>query len=146
MPTPSNSSDVRERSLVRTQLVTTKPWGREVLWARTPEYAAKMLHIDEGHALSMQYHREKRETLYVAQGTVSVESRIVGTDVLETWRDLFFEGQAFHVEPLTIHRIASVNGPAVLVEVSTPELDDVVRLLDDYGRAAVRGGTNQDAT
>jgi mannose-6-phosphate isomerase-like protein (cupin superfamily) len=106
-----------------------KPWGHEIHWARTTRYVGKILHVRQGHALSLQYHERKEETIYVQAGRVRFE---IGTadalDVLELG-----PGDAVHVRPGTVHRMTALED-ADLLEASTPELDDVVRLEDRYGR------------
>ena len=103
-----------------------KPWGRELIFARSPKYAGKLLVIEKGHRLSLQYHRRKHESLFVLKGTLTLR---LGRRT-RTAR----AGDAFAVPPGTIHRFEARHGRVTLVEVSTPELDDVVRLNDDYGR------------
>lgn len=106
-----------------------KPWGHEIIWAHTPKYVGKILHITAGQRLSRQYHRVKEETLRVLVGAMDLE---VGADgARQTLR--MNPGDTFHVVPGTIHRMIAVVDTDVL-EVSTPELDDVVRLEDVYGR------------
>ncbi len=106
-----------------------KPWGHEIIWAETPKYVGKILHIASGQRLSRQYHRVKEETLRVLAGAMDLE---VGHDATrETIR--MSAGDTFHVRPGTVHRMIAVEDTDVL-EVSTPELDDVVRLEDVYGR------------
>jgi quercetin dioxygenase-like cupin family protein len=106
-----------------------KPWGHEIIWAHTPKYVGKILHITAGQRLSRQYHRVKEETLRVLVGAMDLE---VGADgERQTLR--MNPGDTFHVVPGTIHRMIAVVDTDVL-EVSTPELDDVVRLEDVYGR------------
>ncbi len=106
-----------------------KPWGHEVVWAETARYVGKILHIREGQRLSRQYHRVKDETLMVQSGEMDLEIGAAGSS--ETRR--MKAGDVFHVVPGTIHRMIAVSDVDVL-EVSTPELDDVVRLEDVYGR------------
>jgi mannose-6-phosphate isomerase-like protein (cupin superfamily) len=106
-----------------------KPWGYEIHWARTKRYVGKILHVREGHALSLQFHNRKDETIYVHSGRLLFES---GTHKTLTARELF-PGDAVHVQPGLIHRMTAIETCDVL-EVSTPELDDVVRLEDRYGR------------
>jgi len=104
-----------------------KPWGREIRWAITDKYLGKILHINPGHQLSLQYHEVKDESIYVLEGTLIVKDgeRAV---ILE-------EGDSMRIQPGTVHRFCAPNGTHVkLIEVSTPEIDDVVRLEDDYGR------------
>ena len=107
-----------------------KPWGYEVIWAKTDQYVGKMLHIDQGHTLSLQYHEMKEETLFVVRGELKLTIEHDGDR-----RELLLrEGEAFHIPPRMIHRMEAVRDTDV-AEVSTPELDDVVRLEDRYGRA-----------
>jgi mannose-6-phosphate isomerase len=106
-----------------------KPWGHELIWAHTERYVAKVLHINQGHRLSRQYHKVKDETLFVESGEMELE---VGEG--DDARVLTMKaGDSFHVTPGTVHRMTAVRDVRVF-EVSTPELDDVVRLQDDYGR------------
>ena len=109
----------------------TKPWGHECIWAESNAYAGKLLHIDAGHMLSLQYHEKKEETIYVLSGRLHLHiadspDTDVTIRVLET-------GDSFHITPLLVHRFEA-REDVVLIEVSTPELDDVVRLEDNYGR------------
>ena len=106
-----------------------KPWGHELIWAETDRYVAKVLFIKQGHKLSRQYHQVKDETLFIESGELDLEVA-QGADV-RTVR--MKPGDAFHVTPGTIHRMIAAVDVRVF-EVSTPELDDVVRLEDDYGR------------
>lgn len=106
-----------------------KPWGHEIIWAETDRYVGKLLHIRAGERLSRQYHRIKDETLFVQGGEMDLE--IGQAEAIERRR--MRQGDAFHVVPGTIHRMIAVTDVDV-VEVSTPELDDVVRLEDVYGR------------
>jgi mannose-6-phosphate isomerase len=107
-----------------------KPWGYELIWAHTDRYVGKILHIAAGQALSLQYHRQKDETLLVLSGTLELtlgESE----DALTT--QTFGPGDRVHVWPGRVHRMAA-HSDCEVVEVSTTELDDVVRLSDRYGR------------
>jgi mannose-6-phosphate isomerase-like protein (cupin superfamily) len=108
-----------------------KPWGSELIWAVTGEYAGKILFIREGEALSLQFHREKDEAWYVLEGRARVELGKVGEGILE--EEVVTAGQAFHFPPGTVHRLKALEDTRIL-EVSTPQLDDVVRLEDNYGR------------
>ena len=103
-----------------------KPWGRELIFAHAAKYVGKMLVIEKGRRLSLQYHRKKHESLFVLRGKLGLRlgktMKIVGP------------GTAFSVPPRTIHRFEAPKGRVTLIEVSTPELWDVVRLQDDYGR------------
>ena len=111
--------------------IVDKPWGHELIWAKTDRYVGKILHIKAGESLSLQYHRVKDETIMVLTGKLQFEH--------------FADGQAaevtvlepripFHITPGMRHRMVAIEDTDV-VEVSTPELDDVVRLQDRYGRA-----------
>ena len=108
-----------------------KPWGHELIWAHTPRYVGKVLHIDAGQALSFQYHRVKDETIYVLEGVLllHVSEDDSAPEVLR-----LTPGEAFHIRPGLRHRFEAQE-EVTLLEVSTPELDDVVRLEDRYGRA-----------
>jgi len=107
-----------------------KPWGYELIFARTDRYVGKILHIDQGQSLSLQYHEIKDETLYVVRGELKLTIEVDGDR-----RELPLRaGEAFHITPHMIHRMEAVLDTDV-AEVSTPELDDVVRLEDRYGRA-----------
>lgn len=110
--------------------IVEKPWGKEEIWAETPKYVGKYLHISKGHRLSRQYHEKKEETIRVLSGKLLLEIG-VGDSLSSIVLD---EGQTYHVTPLMIHRFCAVYDDVVLVEVSTPELDDVVRISDDYSR------------
>ena len=108
-----------------------KPWGQEEIFARTERYVGKILSIDAGEALSLQYHRHKEETLRVLDGTLDFEA---GEAPDRMVRHRLEAGAVVHVPPGTLHRLTAVTD-CRLLEVSTPELDDVVRLEDRYGRA-----------
>ena len=107
-----------------------KPWGYELRWAITDRYAGKVLHVNKGEALSLQFHERKDEHQYVIRGAVDVELGVEGGE-LTTRR--MQAGDTLHITPGTRHRITAVEDTDI-VEVSTPELDDVVRLEDRYGR------------
>ncbi len=108
-----------------------KPWGYELRWAMTDHYLGKVLHVNKGEALSLQYHERKDEYQYVVKGCVDIE--LGGPDgVLTTHR--MNAGDTLHITPGTRHRITAVEDSDIF-EVSTPHLDDVVRLSDRYGRA-----------
>ena len=108
----------------------SKPWGYELIFAKTGRYVGKILHIDQGHSLSLQYHEMKEETLFVVRGELKLTIEHDGDR-----RELALrEGEAFHIPPRMIHRMEAIRDTDV-AEVSTPELDDVVRLEDRYGRA-----------
>ena len=108
-----------------------KPWGYELVFAHTDRYVGKILHVEPGQALSLQYHEKKDETLYLAQGSVELEVEEGGRMVTHQ----LGTGQSYHVRPFTRHRMVAGPDGCDLFEVSTPELEDVVRLEDRYGRA-----------
>ena len=108
----------------------SKPWGHELVFAENERYAGKILHLEPGHALSLQYHERKDETLFVLKGEVTLLVEIEG--VMTEIRLL--AGESHRIRPGVRHRM-SAEAAADLVEVSSPELDDVVRLEDRYGRA-----------
>ena len=111
-----------------------KPWGKEVIWAETKDYVGKLLYINEGHKLSLQYHEQKEETILVVSG--QLELFVSGNERKGMQTLNLGEGDTFHVTPNTIHRFAATLGTnVVLAEVSTNYLDDVVRLEDDYDRS-----------
>ena len=108
-----------------------KPWGHETIWATTERYVGKILHINAGHELSVQYHNRKDETVFLLAGEIIYRVGKDGGEVLEDVR--LKRGESFRITPGTIHQMVAVTDCDVL-EVSTPELDDVVRLSDKYGR------------
>ena len=108
-----------------------KPWGYELHWAKTDRYVGKILHIKAGHALSLQYHNRKDETIFLHAGRMLFEIR--AADGTLTRREMV-PGDSVHVTPLTVHRMTAIEDCDVL-EASTPELDDVVRIEDRYGRS-----------
>lgn len=109
-----------------------KPWGHELVWARTDRYAAKLLHVKAGHVLSCQYHNLKDETMHVLRGELIL--RLGGGPETDLVERRLHSGESVHITPGTIHQIEAVVDSDVL-EASTPELDDLVRLSDRYGRA-----------
>ena len=109
-----------------------KPWGYELIWAHTDDYVGKILFVRAGHALSLQFHREKDESWLVESGRAKIELGAAGDAVLK--EEVVGPGAAFRLRPGTVHRVRALDDTLVL-EVSTPHLDDVVRLEDDYGRA-----------
>jgi quercetin dioxygenase-like cupin family protein len=106
-----------------------KPWGHEIIWARTEQYVGKLLHIKAGHKLSLQYHRVKDETVHVQSGQMKFIVEEEGSMV----ERILGPGDSYHITPNTKHRMVAVTDCDIL-EASTPELDDVVRLEDSYGR------------
>jgi mannose-6-phosphate isomerase-like protein (cupin superfamily) len=109
-----------------------KPWGHELIWADTGLYVGKLLFVAAGHSLSLQFHREKDESWYLQSGRAKVELGEVGEAVLV--EEVVTVGSAFRFEPGTVHRVTALEDTTIL-EVSTPHLEDVVRLEDSYGRA-----------
>jgi mannose-6-phosphate isomerase-like protein (cupin superfamily) len=110
-----------------------KPWGYETIWALTDRYCGKVLHINAGHALSVQYHDRKDETVHLLSGQLVYWVKVDGE-----MRDMRLQpGQSFRITPGTVHYMEAITDCDIL-EASTPELDDVVRLEDRYGRE----GTN----
>jgi len=107
-----------------------KPWGHEIRWAITNKYLGKIIRIEPGQRLSRQYHYQKEESIYVLEGTL----------ILELHQDKHLEkiilkpGASWHILPHLVHRFCAPSDGCTLIEVSTPEIDDVVRLEDDYGR------------
>lgn len=108
-----------------------KPWGHELIWAVTGLYVGKVLFVKAGHALSLQFHREKEESWLVQSGRAKLELGEVGQTLLN--EEIITAGAAFHYVPGTVHRVTAIEDTTIL-EVSTPHLDDVVRLEDAYGR------------
>jgi mannose-6-phosphate isomerase-like protein (cupin superfamily) len=108
-----------------------KPWGYELRFVHTPRYAGKVLVIRAGHQLSLQHHERKDEAFFVQSGTLEL---VLGH---EQRVERLAAGESRHITPRTVHRFRAVTD-CVLFEVSTPELDDVVRHEDDYGRGGTR--------
>jgi mannose-6-phosphate isomerase len=107
-----------------------KPWGEEIIFAETDRYAGKILVVNKGEILSLQYHQKKEETLYLYRGRVRLWIEIDG--MLQ--EILMLPGDSRHIRPLTRHRMEALEDSEIF-EVSSPELEDVVRLEDRYGRA-----------
>jgi mannose-6-phosphate isomerase len=113
-----------------------KPWGYELIWAETEAYVGKVLFVKAGESLSLQFHRVKDESWLVQSGRARLELGSAGNAVLD--EEIIATGATFRFRPGTVHRVTAIEDTTI-VEVSTPELDDVVRLEDRYGRA----GTSQ---
>jgi quercetin dioxygenase-like cupin family protein len=107
-----------------------KPWGQESIFAETSRYAGKFITIRAGQSLSYQYHNVKEETVHVLTGLLGLEIEVNGMRSILS----LSAGDTFHIVPGTRHRMFTDEADCVIVEVSTPELDDVVRLEDRYGR------------
>jgi mannose-6-phosphate isomerase-like protein (cupin superfamily) len=126
MTTPENERLFALRPITH----VPKPWGYELIFAHTDRYVGKILHISKGESLSLQYHEKKEETLYVVEGELKLTIEFEGDRREMPLR----KGESFHIPPRLIHRMYAVVDTDV-AEVSTPELQDVVRLEDRYGRA-----------
>jgi mannose-6-phosphate isomerase len=120
--------------------VVQKPWGHETIWAHTDRYVGKVLHIKAGQSLSLQYHNQKDETIHLLSGTMiyrvgTADGRRQTAGQLPPQLTVveLKAGESFRNEPGTIHQMEAVTD-CVLLEASTPHLDDVVRLTDRYGR------------
>jgi mannose-6-phosphate isomerase-like protein (cupin superfamily) len=109
-----------------------KPWGHELVWANNDLYAGKILFVKAGQSLSLQFHKVKDEAWYVLSGRAKLELGAPGQRMLES--EIVGPGAAFHFPAGTVHRLTGIEDTTV-VEVSTPHLDDVVRLEDRYGRS-----------
>lgn len=107
-----------------------KPWGYELIWAENDRYVGKVLHIEEGESLSLQYHREKDETIHVLSGRVLLSTGPDGDHLVPVDMPA---GTGFRITAGTVHRMEALETSDVL-EASTPHLDDLVRLEDRYGR------------
>jgi len=108
-----------------------KPWGWELIWAHADDYVGKLLFVKAGHSLSLQFHNVKDESWYVQQGRAQLEMGGPGEALTDS--EIVGPGAAFRLRPGTVHRIKALEDTLIL-EVSTPHLDDVVRLEDQYGR------------
>ena len=115
--------------MVNQERKVDKPWGHEIIWAHTDRYVGKILHINHGESLSYQFHRVKDETIRLLSGVLEMDIETNG----ERQKVRLAPGEGLHIVPGMKHRMTAVEDCDVL-EVSTPELDDVVRLEDRYGR------------
>jgi mannose-6-phosphate isomerase-like protein (cupin superfamily) len=107
--------------------IIPRPWGSETRWAVNDKYLGKILYIEKGQRLSLQLHEQKDETIYVLKGTAVVQ--------INDKSLILSEGESLRIQPNTVHRFCSTfENPVTLIEVSTPEIDDIVRIEDDYGR------------
>jgi mannose-6-phosphate isomerase len=118
----------------RVDVITVpKPWGHETIWAHSDRYVGKILHINAGHALSVQYHNRKDETVHLLNGELIYRVKL-GDKLEDKLEDVVLtQGQSFRITPGTVHQMEAVTDCDVL-EASTSELDDVVRVEDRYGR------------
>lgn len=120
-----------QKKVLRSVEVKLKPWGREIWFAWTPQYAGKILEIEKGHRFSLQYHKKKSETQLLIEGKLEFTMG-KGPQKLETW--IVHPGEKIDILPGVIHRAKALE-KSIIFEVSSPELDDVVKLADDYGRS-----------
>jgi len=119
-----------------------KPWGKEIWWAHAlDKYMGKILHINDGHKLSLQYHEQKDETIYVLEGKLLLVYSLPSGEIRE--RDML-QGDSFRIHAGTLHRFCAADGDVTLLEVSTDFPEDVVRLEDDYGRTPDTEGFDDD--
>jgi len=109
-----------------------KPWGYELIWALADEYCGKILFVKAGESLSLQFHREKDESWLVHSGRAQIELGRPGDKMPNS--EVVGPGAAFRIRPGTVHRVTAIEDTTI-IEVSTPYLEDVVRLEDNYGRA-----------
>ena len=107
-----------------------KPWGHEIRWAITEKYLGKIIHIEPGQRLSRQYHQVKDESVYVLEGTLILELH----QEPQIEKLILKAGATWRIQPHVVHRFCAPSEGCTLIEVSTPEIDDVIRLEDDYGR------------
>lgn len=121
--------------------IKAKPWGREIWFAHTDSYAGKILEVKKGARLSLQYHEKKCETQYVFEGKVKLTYGPTETELTEM---ILNPGDKFDIFPYTVHRIEGLADSKIF-EVSSPELDDVVKLADDYGRTGKGNNEKLDA-
>lgn len=111
--------------------IVKKPWGKEEIWAETDSYVGKYIYINAGQRLSRQYHEVKEETIRVLEGELLLELG-TGENIIQVKMK---KDDVFHITPTTVHRFCATDlGHVIVVEVSTTQLNDVVRLCDDYMR------------
>lgn len=122
--------------------IKLKPWGREIWFADTRKYAGKVLEIKKGERLSLQFHRRKEETQFLFEGRVRVT---FGSSEKRLRTKILTPGEVFHIPPKTIHRVEGLAPLSKIFEVSTPQLKDVVKLADDYGRSGSGNDEKLDA-
>jgi mannose-6-phosphate isomerase len=122
---------IRHLKMLDQTQIKLKPWGREIWFAHTDKYAGKILEVKKGQRYSLQYHELKTETQYIVKGKARF---IFGKDKENLQEKILEEGDKIDVEPYTIHRLEAIEDTTVF-EVSSPELDDVVKIEDDYGRS-----------
>jgi quercetin dioxygenase-like cupin family protein len=130
-PAADQQLEAKDEGLTMSEEITRveKPWGYELHWAKTDRYVGKLIHVNAGHALSLQYHNLKDETIYLQSGLLLFEIQEGDERVSREMRP----GERVHISPKTVHRMTAIEDSDIF-EVSTPELHDVVRLEDRYGR------------
>lgn len=122
-------------------ITVEKPWGHETIWALCPKFCGKVLSVKAGHQLSLQYHRRKEEAIYVLSGELKLvvmhsHEKIPDHLGYGTYEEIHMvKGDCYHIPIRLIHRMVAITDVEI-AEVSTPEIDDVVRISDDYGRSA----------
>lgn len=109
-----------------------KPWGHELIFAKTRKYVGKILFVKKGESLSLQFHRKKDETIFISEGWINL---YYGDDPSRMRKIKMKKGESFHIPPNMLHRMVALKNTYIF-EVSTPQLKDVVRLEDKYGRVA----------
>lgn len=124
--------------MMKDVIIKPKPWGREVWFAHTDKYAGKILEVKKGHRLSLQIHEKKMETQFLYKGKIKL---YLGMDEANLAETTLYPGEKIDIPPRTIHRVEALEDSEIF-EVSTPELDDVVKLADDYGRTG--SGNNEE--
>lgn len=121
--------------------IKLKPWGREIWFAETEKYAGKILEIKKGHRYSLQYHEKKQETQYILSGKAKFTYGTLNKNLQDK---ILNPGDKVDVNPYTVHRLEALEDTKVL-EVSTPELSDVIKIEDDYGRSGKGNDEENDA-
>ena len=121
--------------------IVKKPWGEEVWFAQNEKFAGKVLKVNKGHRLSLQFHRQKQETQFIYKGI----AKLTYGETLDNLQEIILNpGDKFDINPPMIHRIEAIEDLEIF-EVSTPELDDVVKIEDDYGRSGEGNDFENDA-
>ena len=128
--------------MIENVIIKPKPWGREVWFAHSEFYAGKILEVTKGHRLSLQIHERKMETLFLYKGKIKL---YLGTDQEQLEEKILNPGDKIDILPRMIHRVEALEDSEIF-EVSTPELDDVVKLADDYGRTGTGNNEVLDQT
>lgn len=131
----------KKSEILKDIVIKPKPWGREVWFAWTPAYAGKILEIEPGHRFSLQYHEKKCETQLIIEGSVEFT---YGRDPKKLKTTVLNAGDKVDIPAGVIHRAKALE-KTIIFEVSTPELDDVVKLADDYGRTGAGNNEKLDA-